>query len=640
MPDNPPASARHAIFLSYASQDAEAARRICESLRAGGAAVWFDADGGLEHGDEWDAKIRRQIKECVLFIPIISANTQARSEGYFRLEWELAAERAMSIASGVVFLLPVVIDDTREPEALVPDRFRKVQWTRLPGGGVSPEVQARLLKIWSHRTGALSFEAGRTGPPAVGLAPQRTPAPRRQTYLIAAMAALALAGAIGGWRWVNRNRSGSVAGSEPAVPAPAIAPLSEARQLAEKGRLLFNALDSTRDDFALASEYLQRASDKDGDDAEVWAAVAQLDARYALRGWDESNSRRESARIAAQRALRLDPQSFEVQFAQEELLGYTGSEGAEKEKLLRQLRQREPHEQRVLRALASTLSRQGRVDEGAALDDESAALPGGDPLALYNKSLDYWFVGRTPEADLAMQAAIAQKPFAGALLMSVWFQTVLHGDLAGAEATLDRIPTADLEEDRGAYFAFYVEYLRRNVDAAIARLSAVPRDWLNDNWMTGPKDRLIGDALHLGGRQDAAKAMWQQALKTVEARLVAEPTDRTLLFNRILLHADLGDRTELQRQFSLLLQMDGYDPAGEVPLPPWVARICTALGRKSEAIRVIALGLKDERHAVYYTAARLRLDPEWDSLRDEPAFGQLIAAAQAAEKSAVKPVTP
>jgi len=198
----------------------------------------------------------------------------------------------------------------------------------------------------------------------------------------------------------------------------------------------------------------------------------------------------------------------------------------------------------------------------------------------------------------------------------------------------------DLEEDRGAYFAFYVEYLRRNVDAAIARLSAVPRDWLNDNWMTGPKDRLIGDALHLGGRQDAAKAMWQQALKTVEARLVAEPTDRTLLFNRILLHADLGDRTELQRQFSLLLQMDGYDPAGEVPLPPWVARICTALGRKSEAIRVIALGLKDERHAVYYTAARLRLDPEWDSLRDEPAFGQLIAAAQAAEKSAVKPVTP
>jgi hypothetical protein len=53
-----------AVFLSYASQDAEAARGICDALRTAGVEVWFDADGGLEHGDEWDAKIRRQIKEC------------------------------------------------------------------------------------------------------------------------------------------------------------------------------------------------------------------------------------------------------------------------------------------------------------------------------------------------------------------------------------------------------------------------------------------------------------------------------------------------------------------------------------------------------------------------------------------------
>ena len=31
-----------AIFLSYASQDADAARRICDALRAAGLEVWFD----------------------------------------------------------------------------------------------------------------------------------------------------------------------------------------------------------------------------------------------------------------------------------------------------------------------------------------------------------------------------------------------------------------------------------------------------------------------------------------------------------------------------------------------------------------------------------------------------------------------
>ena len=74
-----------AVFLSYASQDADAARRICEALRAASVKVWFD-QSELRGGDAWDAKIRKQIKACALIVPIISANTQARREGYFRLE--------------------------------------------------------------------------------------------------------------------------------------------------------------------------------------------------------------------------------------------------------------------------------------------------------------------------------------------------------------------------------------------------------------------------------------------------------------------------------------------------------------------------------------------------------------------------
>ena len=79
-----------AVFLSYASQDAEAARRIAEALREGGVEVWFDQNE-LIGGDAWDTKIRGQIASCALFVPVISATTQARREGYFRIEWRLAA---------------------------------------------------------------------------------------------------------------------------------------------------------------------------------------------------------------------------------------------------------------------------------------------------------------------------------------------------------------------------------------------------------------------------------------------------------------------------------------------------------------------------------------------------------------------
>jgi hypothetical protein len=94
-----------AVFLSYASQDAEAASRICDALRLAGVDVWFD-QSALRGGDAWDASIRRQIKECALFVPIISANTQAREEGYFRREWNLAANRMLDMADDRTFLLP------------------------------------------------------------------------------------------------------------------------------------------------------------------------------------------------------------------------------------------------------------------------------------------------------------------------------------------------------------------------------------------------------------------------------------------------------------------------------------------------------------------------------------------------------
>jgi hypothetical protein len=93
------------------------------ALRAEGLDVWFD-QSVLRGGDAWDASIRRQIKECALFVPVISANTQVRAEGYFRLEWKLAVDRSHLMADDQAFLLPVVIDPTTNVNARVPEKFR------------------------------------------------------------------------------------------------------------------------------------------------------------------------------------------------------------------------------------------------------------------------------------------------------------------------------------------------------------------------------------------------------------------------------------------------------------------------------------------------------------------------------------
>jgi TolB-like protein len=135
-----------AVFLSYASQDAEAARRICDALRAAGIEVWFD-QSELRGGDAWDTAIRQQIKACALFVPLISRNTQARGEGYFRLEWRLADSRTQLMGKSRSFLVPVCIDDTGEASADVPDSFAAVQWTRLPGGETPPAFAERIMRL-------------------------------------------------------------------------------------------------------------------------------------------------------------------------------------------------------------------------------------------------------------------------------------------------------------------------------------------------------------------------------------------------------------------------------------------------------------------------------------------------------------
>jgi TolB-like protein len=134
-----------AVFVSYASDDQAPAQRLCEGLRAAGIETWFDVNE-LRGGDAWDANIRRQIRDCALFVPMISASTESRGEGYFRLEWRLAVERSFHFADDQAFLMPVVIDGTAQPNARVPERFRERQWTALPDGNPTPQFIANVRK--------------------------------------------------------------------------------------------------------------------------------------------------------------------------------------------------------------------------------------------------------------------------------------------------------------------------------------------------------------------------------------------------------------------------------------------------------------------------------------------------------------
>ncbi|HVU22609.1 MAG TPA: TIR domain-containing protein [Opitutus sp.] len=222
-----------AVFLSYAREDAEAARRIAGALRGFGVEVWFDQNE-LRGGDAWDQQIRGQIKACALFVPVISATTQARDEAYFRLEWKLADDRTHLMAPGKAFILPVVIDDTPETVAAVPDSFGKAQWMRLPNGLPTPQFVERVsyllqspgkpaaestLAASSRAAAPASASGKKSGPPG---------------WVWAAATALAFVVAGGGAYLVLHKSPAPVrpVASSAVAAAPAAAPVVDSKSIA------------------------------------------------------------------------------------------------------------------------------------------------------------------------------------------------------------------------------------------------------------------------------------------------------------------------------------------------------------------------------------------------------------------------
>ncbi len=208
----------HAVFLSYASQDAPAARRICEALRTAGIEVWFD-QSELRGGDAWDQKIRHQIRDCALFVPVISAHTASRPEGYFRLEWAIADQRNQMIARNKAFIVPVCIDTTPEGIDDLPDSFHRVQWTRLPAGETPPAFCQRIKSL-----------LGTTEETALHLQPHTTlqgaavaKAPASRGWILVAVAGVLLAGVLTlkPWRMANAPPATPAVSAAPAVPGTA-----------------------------------------------------------------------------------------------------------------------------------------------------------------------------------------------------------------------------------------------------------------------------------------------------------------------------------------------------------------------------------------------------------------------------------
>lgn len=147
IPGAPAGMKEGAIFLSYASEDRQAALDLKEVLDKNGLDSWMDVDpGNLRPGSPWEEEIHAAIDRSSVFVPLLSQHVLTSQRRYFRTEWDHAKQVATQARPDTPFIVPVALDEIPRDEARLPEAFRQAQWTILAAGQSPPPTLVDTLK--------------------------------------------------------------------------------------------------------------------------------------------------------------------------------------------------------------------------------------------------------------------------------------------------------------------------------------------------------------------------------------------------------------------------------------------------------------------------------------------------------------
>jgi len=110
------------LFLSYAKEDASAARRLCTDLRARDRRVWF-AEDSIRGGERWRIAIEHAIPKADFFIALLS-DVSVSKRGVVQSEIKRALDVLDELPEDRTYLIPTRLTPCKPSYA----RIRELQW--------------------------------------------------------------------------------------------------------------------------------------------------------------------------------------------------------------------------------------------------------------------------------------------------------------------------------------------------------------------------------------------------------------------------------------------------------------------------------------------------------------------------------
>jgi serine/threonine protein kinase/tetratricopeptide (TPR) repeat protein len=395
----------------------------------------------------------------------------------------------------------------------------------------------------------------------------------------------------------------------------------EAYQAFLRARYYENRPHFTTANWVRVVESYQQAVQLDSGFALAYAELARGHARLYYLWYDHSPARLEMANRAAERALALAPEMPAVHLA----LGYHRLYAErDPKKALEQFSIAEkgmPHNAEILEAKEAVSSMVGRWEEALESARQAFDLSPLDGSLAVDLGEIYWVLRRYEDAVRTCDRAIELTPDdAWPYLIKTFSIWSWKGKPSETQTLVEAVPTA---HEWTPWVWYWQEMLKHDYRGAIARLSSFSNPWIRTKCWAMPKSLLAGYAYRLLGEKENSRRAYESARIMLETEVKDHPDDPRYHSSLGIACAALGLKKKAIQEGKKAVELlpISKDAFYSMPYIEDLAFIYTLTGETEAALDRLDYLLSIPS---WISVAWLRMDPQWDLIRNQPGFAKLL----------------
>ena len=381
-----------------------------------------------------------------------------------------------------------------------------------------------------------------------------------------------------------------------------------------------------------AVSLLEQAVARDPRFLRVYCALGEMHLEFYYNGHDHTPARLKMADEAIQKATQLQPDAGEVHLIKARYLSGFGIRDYDRAREELELARRTlPNDPAVYLEAALMDRRQGRWTEGLRNFERALESDPNNVALLEDAAATCVAMRRYAEAAQFCRRVIAIAP------RNYWARIIAaqqpfyeHADIRPLRKELNAILAEEPNaESKITFYLWYCAVLERDPAAADRALAVFPAQGINDRpELVRPREWFVGYAARTLNRPEVATAAFIATRDILEKLVRDQPNNASAwsLLGRV--QAALGQKEEAikaGRRACELLPLSREPTSGLQPLME-LAKIYAWAGENDLALQALQQLASYGGRIGGFNYGEFRLDPDWDPLRGDPGFEEIVVS--------------